>query len=94
MPSVDAFLDDLVADLRRRISLLDDCGDRRALEDAVTLLTDYRISGMDGPRFERLLKTLREGRSPVRLTVMKPEALAADLAQRWQQYLGRRHAAA
>lgn len=86
MPNVDRFLDETVADLRRRMALLADCGERRAIEDGIALLTDYRISGLDEPRLEALLRTLRSGRSPVRMSVLKPESLARELAQRWETF--------
>jgi hypothetical protein len=85
---VDAFIERVVSDFRRRLALLDDDGDRRAIEDAVALLTDYRLSGMDEPAFERLIATMREGRSPVALTVLRPQAIAADLAREYEQHRG------
>jgi hypothetical protein len=86
MPTVDSFMDEVVTDLRRRLALLGDGGDRRAIEDGIALLTDYRLCGMDAQRFEVLLATLRAGRSPVGLTVLKPEVIGAELARRWQEY--------
>jgi hypothetical protein len=86
MPNVDSFLEEVVTDLRRRLLLLGDGGDRRAIEDAIALLTDYRLGGMDAARFETLLSSLRAGRSPVGVTVLKPEVIAAELARRWQEY--------
>ncbi len=83
MANVEAFIDDVVADMRRRLALLGDTGDRRAVEDGIALLTDYRLSGMDEALFERLLNTLRSGRSPVRIAVLKPETIASELARRW-----------
>jgi hypothetical protein len=83
MRNVEAFMDEVVTDMRRRLALLDDDGDRRAVEDGIALLTDYRLSGMDETRFEKLLATLRAGRSPVGLSVLKPEMIGADLARRW-----------
>ena len=84
--SVDAFIERVVSDFRRRLALLDDDGDRRAIEDAVALLTDYRLSGMDVPAFERLIATMRDGRSPVALAVLKPAAIAAELSLEWTAY--------
>lgn len=86
MVSVDTFLDDAVRDMRRRMDLLGDCGDRRAIEDAIALLTDYRLSGMDEAGLERLLTTLRAGRSPVALSVLRPSVVAGELAARWTTY--------
>lgn len=83
MRNVEAFMDEVVTDMRCRLALLDDDGDRRAVEDGIALLTDYRLSGMDEPRFEKLLATLSAGRSPVGLSVLKPEMIGADLARRW-----------
>src|SRR4051812_37338911 len=84
--NVDEFIEQVVSDFRRRRALLDDDGDRRAIEDAVALLTDYRLSGMDEPAFERLIVTMHEGRSPVAMTVLKPHAIAAELASAYEQY--------
>ena len=84
--SVDSFMDETVSDLKQRLALLDDGGERRAIEDSIALLTDYRLSGMDEPLFERLLVSLRAGRSPVGLSVLKPEAIARELSRRWSAY--------
>lgn len=83
---VEAFIDEMVREFRGRLALLADGGDRRALEDGIALLTDYRLSGMDAPRLERLLTTMRDGRSPVRLSVLKPQAVARELTRRWREY--------
>ncbi len=88
MQSVDSFMDETVSDLRRRLALLDDGGERRAIEDGIALLTDYRLSGMDETLFERLLASLRAGRSPVGLSVLKPEAIARELSRCWSAYTG------
>jgi len=82
-------MDEVVADYRRRLALLDDGGDRRAIEDSIALLTDYRLAGMDAGCFERLLGTLRAGRSPVAMRVLKPQTIAGDLARRWEAYAHR-----
>lgn len=89
MHNVDTFIEEVVRDMAHRASLLGDCGDRRALEDGIAMLTDYRVSGMDETRFGRLLASLREGRSPVGLRVLKPAALAVELTARWQSYTAR-----
>jgi hypothetical protein len=86
MPDVDSFREEVARDLRRRIALLGDSGDRRALEDGVALLTDARLDGMDEARFEGLLLTLGAGRSPSGLPVLKPQVLARELVARWQAY--------
>ena len=86
MPDVETFMDEVVTDYRRRLALLPDGGDRRAIEDGIALLTDYRLCSMDASRFEKLLSTLASGRSPVGLAVLKPEAIARELARRWQTY--------
>lgn len=86
MSRVDAFMEEVVGDLRRRLALLPDSGDRRAIEDGIALLTDYRLSDMDEERLEKLLATLRAGRSPVGLSVLKPETIAGELARRWEVY--------
>jgi hypothetical protein len=76
-----------VSDLRTRISLLNDGGERRALEDGIALLTDYRLAGIDSRRFAQLITLLQAGRSPF-TAVLKPEAVAHELAWRWYAYAG------
>lgn len=88
MSDIDLFIDRVVRDMRRRLALLGDCGDRRAVEDSISLLTDYRVSGMDEAGFERLLGALGAGRSPVGMSVLKPQAIATELAMRWRSYRG------
>jgi hypothetical protein len=80
---IDRFLDETAQELRTRVALLTG-GERRALEDSVALLTDYRLAGMDDARFETLLATLRAGRSPVGLLVLRPQELGEELARRWR----------
>jgi hypothetical protein len=84
VPNVDLFMDEAVADLRRRLALLGDGGDRRAIEDGIALLTDRRLSGMDEARFEELLSELRQGRSPAGHAVLRPQMIAAALEGRWR----------
>lgn len=86
MPIIERFMDEVVADLRCRVGLLADNGDRRAIEDGIALLTDYRLTGMDEARLEKLLAMLRAGRSPVGLAVLKPERIGEELARRWAIY--------
>ncbi|HXK32943.1 MAG TPA: hypothetical protein VNM91_02890 [Dehalococcoidia bacterium] len=86
MPTIDGFMDEVVADYRRRLALLSDSGDRRAIEDGIALLTDHRLAGMDEEQFEKLLSMLLSGRSPVGLAVLKPHVIAGDLARRWKAY--------
>lgn len=88
MPQVEDFMDEVVAEYRRRLASLGDSGNRRAVEDGIALLTDYRLSGMDGARFEKLLSMLRSGRSPVGLSVLRPEAIGEELGRRWAVYCG------
>jgi hypothetical protein len=78
-------MDEVVTELRRRLVLLADGGDRRAIEDGIALLTDERLCGMDESRFETLLSMLRVGRSPAG-HVLKPQLLARELTRRWQSY--------
>jgi hypothetical protein len=85
--NIDLFVDEVVADLKRRVALLGDCGDRRAIEDGVALLTTCRRGGIDEARFEKLLSTLRAGRSPAGLAVLKPSAIGGELTRRWQEHL-------
>ena len=80
-------MDGVVADLRRRIALLGDCGDRRAIEDGIALLTCCRRGGIDEARFETLLATLCAGRSPAGLALLKPRAIGGELARRWHEHL-------
>ncbi|HYM14081.1 MAG TPA: hypothetical protein VEZ14_00795 [Dehalococcoidia bacterium] len=86
MPSVDLFRDEVAARFRRRLALLGDGGDRRAIEDGIALLTDGRLSGMDAARFEMLLSALRAGRAPDGHQVLRPEKIAAELSERWRAH--------
>jgi hypothetical protein len=86
MPSVEHFMDEVVTDYRRRLALLPDGGDRRAVEDGIALLTDVLRRGMDASCFETLLSTLATGRSPAGLAVLKPQSIARDLTRRWESY--------
>ncbi len=88
MSDVELFMDEVVADLRRRVALLGDSGDRRAIEDGIALLTGCRRGGIDEARFETLLSTLRAGRSPAGLAVLKPQTIGGELTRRWQEHLG------
>jgi hypothetical protein len=85
MPNIDAFLDETAHELRWRLVFAGDAA-RVQIEDAIALLTDYRLSGMDAAAFHRLLATLRAGRSPVALTATPPQTIARDLAARWAAY--------
>jgi hypothetical protein len=87
MPDLQRFMDETVRDMRSRLALLADSGERRAIEDGIALLTDHRLSGLDEQRFTRLLVTLSTGRSPVGM-VLKPQAIGRELAQRWNAYTG------
>ena len=86
MPSVENFMDQVVTEFRQRLTLLPDGGDRRAIEDGIALLTRCLQGGIDEARLEMLLSTLRAGRSPAGLAVLKPEAIARELTRRWQEY--------
>ena len=86
MPSVDHFMDEVVTGFRRRLALLPDGGDRRAIEDGIALLTHCLRGGMDEARLETLLSTLSAGRSPAGLAVLKPEVVARELTRGWQEY--------
>jgi hypothetical protein len=87
-PLVEGFMDEVVAEYRRRLALLGDCGDRRAVEDGIALMLAQRPDGMDSAHFEKLLSTLCAGRSPVGQHVLRPEAIGHDLARRWREYAG------
>jgi hypothetical protein len=87
MGDLERFMDETVSDLRKRIALLDDGGERRALEDGVALLTDYRLANIDERRFAQLIALLQAGRSPFS-AVLKPEAVARELSWRWYAYAG------
>lgn len=87
MSDIGPFMDEVVADLRRRLALLGDSGDRRAIEDGIALLHRCRTGGMDVPHFESLLSMLRAGRSPAGRAVLKPQAIAGELTRRWCEYV-------
>jgi hypothetical protein len=86
MPGVDHFIDEVVTGFRQRLALLPDGGDRRAIEDGIALLTHCLRSGTDEAQLETLLSTLRAGRSPAGLPVLKPEVVAREITRHWQQY--------
>jgi hypothetical protein len=86
MPNIEDFMDGVMAEFRGRLALLGDSGDRRAIEDGIALLAAYRRSDMDVARFEMLLSTLRSGRCPDGLSVLRSEAIGAELSQRWTAY--------
>ena len=87
MPSIEDFMDGVMAEFRGRLALLGDSGDagcttiRGAIEDGIALLAAYRQSDMDVARFEMLLSTLRSGRCPDGLSVLRPERLAVELSR-------------
>ena len=89
MPFVEDFMDEVVAEYRRRLALLGDSGARRAVEDGIALLVGYRLSGMDAAHFEMLLSMLRAGRSPAGLPVLQPEVIGAELTRRWREWAAR-----
>ena len=86
MPGIEVFMDEVVTGFRRRLALLPDGGDRRAIEDGIALLTSCLRDGMDEARFEMLLSMLRAGRSPAGLAVLKPDVIARELTRYWQEY--------
>ena len=79
-------MDEVVTGFRRRLALLPDGGDRRAIEDGIALLTSCLREGMDEARFEMLLSMLRAGRSPAGHTMLKPAVIACELTRCWQEY--------
>ncbi len=86
MSRVELFFEDAVSDLRRQLASANGALRRAALEDRLALLTDYRLAGIDESQFERLLSSLRTGRSPVSLRAVEPRDIARDLAQQWHTY--------
>ena len=86
MPGIEVFMDEVVTGFRRRLALLPDGGDRRAIEDGIALLTSCLRDGMDEARFEMLLSMLRAGRSPAGLAVLKPDVVARERTRCWQEY--------
>lgn len=92
-PRIDDFMDEVQAGFRRRLTLLGDCGERRAIEDGIALLAQARLRGIDRTRFELLLSTLCEGRSPAGLPVLRPMQIGRDLTRLWQEYVARDSAA-
>ena len=86
MPDVEQFMDSVVADLRQRLALLDDDGDRRAIEDGIALLTEERRRSLDAPLFEHLLAGLRAGMTPTGSPVLRPEFIGRELSRRWAEH--------
>jgi hypothetical protein len=87
MTRIAAFFDDAVTAYRAQTPQNDALA---GAEDAITLLTDYRLSEIDERGFELLLARLMQGRSPVALLTSQPQMIAADLSDRWQAYQQRR----
>ncbi|MBF6598976.1 MAG: hypothetical protein IVW36_00520 [Dehalococcoidia bacterium] len=77
------YVDAFVADLVRACAAQP--GDPRA-EDALALLTDYRLAGIDERGFDWLLAQMRGGRAPLALLASRAETIAQDLTDRWQAY--------
>lgn len=75
-----------LAGYRARLAQSDDGGERSRTEDAIALLTDYRISGLDAAEFEAVLSRMGNGRAPVALLASSPQAVAADVARRWRRF--------
>lgn len=71
MHAVDIFIDEVVADLRCRVALLDDDAARGIAEDAIVFLTDHRLGGMDDARFEKRIATFA-GCARVALRATRP----------------------
>ena len=86
MPDVEQFMDSVVADLRHRLALLDDDGDRRAIEDGIALLTEERTRGLNAPLFEHLLAGLRAAMAPAGSPVLRPEFIGRELSRRWAEH--------
>jgi hypothetical protein len=87
MPNVEQFMDHVVTDLRQRLALLDDDGDRRSIEDGIALLREARARRMDALRFERLLAVLRAGTAPAEFAVLRPGLIGGELSRRWAEYV-------
>jgi hypothetical protein len=83
MPNIEDFMDGVMAEFRGRLALLGDSGDRRAIEDGIALLMAYRRGDMDVARFEMLLSTLRSGRCPDGLSVLRPQLVGEEIGRRW-----------
>lgn len=61
---------------------------RRALDDRIRFLTDYRLWGADASALERVIEALRRGDDGGRLLIETPATFGRDLARRWQAFVG------
>ena len=83
---VDIFVDDAVCAYQRRLAAARAERDRAIAEAALTLLTDYRMCGIDAAGFDALLARMARGRSPVTLLRATPSSVAADIAAHWRAH--------
>jgi hypothetical protein len=60
--------------------------ERRLIEDAIALLTDYRLADIDERAFDALLARMMSGRSPVSLVASAAPAVGMELLGHWQAY--------
>ena len=84
--TIDAFIAAAVQHYRAQLAASDDMNERRLIEDAIALLTDYRLADIDERAFDALLARMMSGRSPVSLVASAAPAVGMELLGHWQAY--------
>lgn len=84
--TIDAFIAAAVQHYRAQLAASDDLAERRLIEDAIALLTDYRLADIDERAFDALLARMMSGRSPVALVASEAPAVGMELLGHWQAY--------
>jgi hypothetical protein len=82
---VETFVGAALAEYRARCAGSGEA-ERALIEDAIALLTDYRLCGIDAAGFEAMLARMQRGRAPVATLASPPEAVAAELARSWRAH--------
>ena len=84
--SIDAFIARTVDHYLTQLVVTDDANERRLIEDAIALLTDYRLSDIDEGAFDALLTRMVAGRSPLAMLSADAPAVGLELRGHWQAY--------
>ena len=84
--SIDTFIAGAVYHYREQLAATYDTGQRRIIEDAIALLTDYRLSDIDEGAFDALLTRMVGGRSPLAMIASDAPAVGLELRGHWQAY--------
>lgn len=83
---IDAFIARAVDHYLLQLDTTSDTAERRIIEDAIALLTDYRLSDIDEGAFDALLTRMIAGRSPVAMVASDAPTVGMELRGHWQAY--------